>query len=241
MAVVPSTPLLLPVVAVGPDADLDPVRDASLRAVRWLLDSDPAQVHVLGVGALTRRHQPGARGSFGGFGVDVTVHLPGGQTPPTAGAPDVDRVVLPRALAVGAWLLGEVGSQVPATGVELAPDTDDAGYDAVVNELLDVPARQALLLVADGTARLTERAPGAFDTRAVSHAQRVSRAVAAADAAGLMGLDAALAIDLLDDGWPAWQVLGRLAARQPWAGTLDLDVAPLGVQYLVARWWPSAS
>jgi hypothetical protein len=93
----------------------------------------------------------------------------------------------------------------------------------------------AHLVVANGSARRNDAAPGYVDERAVPFDAAVEAALRAADAAALQGLDVDLAAGLLV-GNPAGLVrLGALLRR---AGPPMMDYAgdPYGVQYWVMRW-----
>jgi hypothetical protein len=93
-----------------------------------------------------------------------------------------------------------------------------------------------LLVVANGSATRTEKAPGHFDDRAAAFDAMIGKALAAGDPAALADLD----LDLADELWalPDADVLRSLAGRVPPAveAHVDYDDAPYGVQYWVVRW-----
>jgi hypothetical protein len=93
----------------------------------------------------------------------------------------------------------------------------------------------AYLVVANGSARRHETAPGYVDERAVALDAAVEAALRAADAAPLESLDVDLAAALLV-GNPAGLV--RLGTLLRHAGPPMMDYAgdPYGVQYWVMRW-----
>jgi hypothetical protein len=68
----------------------------------------------------------------------------------------------------------------------------------------------------------------------------VRTALAAADPAGLLALDANVATELGAMGRAAWQVLAgaALAVGEPWTGELLYSDLPFGVAYHVAVWDP---
>lgn len=130
------------------------------------------------------------------------------------GAPADDP--LPLALAVGRTLLGRE-SVLLGVRDSLGPTTGD------------------LLVVADGTARRTEKAPGHLDDRAQAYDEAVLAAVRAGDPAALAGLDPVLGAALLAGGVPVWRALGAAVAGRFTADLLYAG-APFGVGYVVATW-----
>ncbi|MBO9524493.1 MAG: hypothetical protein J7518_23380 [Nocardioidaceae bacterium] len=90
-----------------------------------------------------------------------------------------------------------------------------------------------LLVVANGSAKRTEKAPGHFDERAAGFDAELGNALRTGDLASLRALDVALAEEL-------WADVDALVAL-PGLGTVtevqvDYDDAPYGVQYWVVRW-----
>ena len=208
----PSPPLLVPELAAGAAAELDPLRAACREAVRRLLAARPDEVVVIGTGPVTGRFPPGTTGTLAGYGVPVAATLPGG--PPRPGP-------LPLALTLGAWLLA--GADVPCSGVVVDPDTEH------------VPDAPAYLVVGDGSARRSEKAPGHVDQRAEPFDAAVAAALAAGNAAAVRDLDPVLGADLLAAGVPAWRAIGRAAAG-PFDAELLYADDPYGVGYFVASW-----
>jgi hypothetical protein len=155
--------------------------------------------------------------------------------------------------AVG-WLLEEA-----ARVVVLGADTDPAnagrgmpvpaalriaqrllgGHPAVwapqPGDVPDLRDGDAVLVVADGSACRSEKAPGHLDPRAVTFDDTVESALRDGDPEALAALDAALGEELWCRSVPALQALGRLVNR-PEQAVVDLADAPFGVAYWVARW-----
>lgn len=219
IAFVPSAPLLLPALGGGPE-DL---RAACLGAVCALEGAERLVV----VGAAP---EPGPVTGT----VDAT---PWGA--PGRPAPDA----LPLALAVGTSLL--------AAG-PLAPRARELyGAAGAAHDLdLDLDSRRTgLLVVGDGTAKRTEKAPGYYDSRAEAFDRQVEDALAAGDPEALLSLDEAQAGELWVDGLAAWRAAAAAAraevrpggaAPRGWRGELRYAAAPYGVGYLVATWSPVA-
>jgi hypothetical protein len=211
---VPAAPLLVPAVAGGSAGLDEAMRAASLAAVAGAIRGRCDQVIVVAAADESVEHSPASTWDFGGFGVprrDL----------------DPDRSRLPAALGIGAWLLDRSGWSGPRRYVGVA-ETRDLAID---------PARAAILLVVgDGSACRTERAPGYLDDRAENFDTTIATALADGDLAALAGLDDALAADLLCSSLPVWRSVAAAVADTVISPTLDLHVAPYGVAYFVARW-----
>ncbi|MFE0423314.1 hypothetical protein [Streptomyces sp. NPDC058953] len=229
-AVCPCPPLLVPDVATGAAAELDTVRTACLDAVAALAAAEPGLLVVVGPAEPeSAGHYPsGAIGDFRGFGVDTEVRLGTGEP---GGRP------LPYPLAVGAWLLERAGwSSAPVEGLavdeRLAPGAcADAGRETARRA-----DRVALLVMGDGSACRTVKAPGYLDDRAAAFDAAAARALDAADTGALAALDPELAAELKAAGRAPWQVLAGAAEGTGPTGRLLADEAPYGVGYLVAAW-----
>ncbi|MDP9182026.1 MAG: hypothetical protein M3P04_04535 [Actinomycetota bacterium] len=130
------------------------------------------------------------------------------------GSPADDALPLP--LAVGRHLLGDRPHRL--WGVPSGP----------------LPEADSLLVVADGSAKRTPKAPGGFDPRAEGFDAGVVEALRAADAAALAALDEDLATDLWAAGAAAWRALAGVPG--PWRGEVLYADAPHGVGYVVATW-----
>jgi hypothetical protein len=214
----PATPLLYPDIT-GRDAVVPELRAACARAVTRLLNSEPDTVAVIGPAELTGQWDPASR-------LDPSVFAP--SIPRTG-----DRS-LPPTLGLGAFLLDQAGyggqRRLQAVGrCEPASACIQLG-----TRLRETETKVALLVMGDGSARRTLKAPGYLDNRAAAFDAEVERAVRDSDLGALQRLDQHLARDLLATGWPAWQVLsGALQDLALSADVLYCD-APFGVGYLVA-------
>ncbi|MFD8596496.1 hypothetical protein ACFV1L_16005 [Kitasatospora sp. NPDC059646] len=224
-AVCPCPPLLVPEVAVGAAGEAEELRTACLDAVRGLADAD--LVVVVGTGDRAGVWTEGGAGSFRRYGVPKAVKLPLGG---------VDGPELSPALTVGAWLLEEAGVRVPTHAVAVRPDTAVDRLLGLGRGLAELADRVGLLVMGDGSARRSVKAPGYLDERAEGHDRAVAAALAAADARALAALDADLSAELLADGRAPWQVLAGAADGVRLGGELRYEDAPYGVGYLVASW-----
>lgn len=133
---------------------------------------------------------------------------------------------LPVGYASAAWLLDEAGWDGPR--VYTRPGSIDLADD------------DGIVVVADGTACRSERAPGHLDARAEDVDDRLSSALAAGDLRVLDDLDDTTVRELMVGGFRALGWLRAAASDQSVSAELDYDGAPLGVGLWVARWvWGS--
>jgi hypothetical protein len=158
-----------------------------------------------------------------------------------AAAPDdADaRPALPPGPGIGAYLLDQAGYRGERLIWSVSADEPVAGCRKLGADLAGRDTGTALLVIGDGSARRSPRAPGHFDERAAAFDAEAERAVRAGDVRALLDLDPGLARDLMATGRPAWQVLAgalegctSLSVAVPYAGD------PFGVAYLVATLHP---
>lgn len=228
IAVVPEPPLLVPELATGATAETAALRSAARSAAAALAGAAPRWVAVGSDAGGRRTVAPTARGTFVGFGADVVV----GLSPQAAGVVDP---MLPLPLLVAGWLAADHSVEVRGELVE--PGAPEAACRALGAGFATADA--ALLVVGDGAATHTEKAPGHLDERAGPFDAAVAAALAAADPAALAGLDPELAAQLRASGRAPWQVLAGAAAGRSWRGELLYSAAPFGVGYHVALWRPA--
>jgi hypothetical protein len=203
----------VPEVASAAAGELDDLREACDAAVGHLLAAGPEQVVTVGVG------------------------------PEPSGA-EIGRPDLPLSRAVGVWLLARAGlAEAPAAGHIVAPDAARVECARLGASIADDDQRVALLVLGDGSACRSVKAPGYFDERAEPFDAGVARALADADAQALLELDADLSGQLHCAGRAPWQVLagGVRQDGRSWQGRLHYDGAPYGVAYFVATWSPERS
>lgn len=249
-AVCPCPPLLVPEVAASAAPELDEARAACEDALGVLAAARPDLLVVVGSARREDRgpYPEGATGSFRGFGVardvvlgrahagaDVRTYI-GAHAGAGAGGAGAHRE-LPTSLAVAAWLLERVRwSAAPVSGLGVG---EPLATDRCVQAGKEIAARSdrvALLVMGDGSACRTLKAPGYLDERAAGFDEAVARALAAADVAALKALDAELAYDLKAAGRAPWQLLAGAADDAGLSGELLYDAAPYGVGYFVAAW-----
>jgi aromatic ring-opening dioxygenase LigB subunit len=96
--------------------------------------------------------------------------------------------------------------------------------------------RVALLVMGDGSACRTVKAPGYLDDRAEAFDAAAAHALGTADPGALIALDALLAYELKAAGRAPWQVLAGAGEGAGLRGQLLYEDATYGVGYLVATW-----
>lgn len=236
VAMVPEPPLLVPELATGAAAETADLRASCVAAVTRLAGAAQDWVAVGADRGGRRTVAPGARGSFVGFGVDVVVALGA----PGAGPVDPE---FPLPLLVAGWLAGRTDGVVPRIRGELvAPEASrdeclDLGA-VLAAECAACPDPVALLVVGDGAATHTDKAPGHLDGRAGPFDAAVAAALRDADPDALARLDGELASVLFASGRAPWQVLAGATRGGRWRGELLHSSIPFGVGYHVAVWTP---
>ena len=227
-AFLPHPPLLIPAVASGAAAELDPLREACRTAIVRVRGADSRRLVLLGSGDTSALHSPLARGSLSGYGVSLDVHL---GSPACGGA-----LELPLSLTIGAWLVGHaLGPATAATGLSVG--SDFASSRAAV-ELLALAESEpvGLVVMGDGSARRSTQAPGYLDLRAEPFDAGVEAALGTGDGDELASLDEQLGAELLASGVPVWRAAGAVLAGARYDAEVLYADAPYGVAYFVAAW-----
>ena len=151
----------------------------------------------------------------------------------------------PLPLLVAGWAAGRTGARVRIRGELVAPDETPAACAALGSVLAAEwaadPEPVGLLVVGDGAATHTEKAPGYLDERAGPFDAGVAAALRDADGPALAALDPGLAAELFAAGRAPWQVLAGATAGEDWRGELLHSSLPFGVAYHVAVWTPAGA
>ncbi len=218
VALVPASPLLLPGLTGAGDPVPD-LRAAVAAVVRDLVSTRPDEVVVLAEAEPAGEHRVGPELGLHRWGV-------GSGTAVRGGGADV-----PLPFAVASVLLDAAGWDGPRRHVAVAPGTppDEAARAGAATV---TGAGTGYLVLAEGTACRTEKAPGHLDPRAHAFDDLLLAALVD-DLDGVLALDPGLAAELWVHGLAAWQALaggmGPGAALEPrWTGD------PLGVFLVVA-------
>lgn len=202
-----------------------------------------------GVGEVTGAGAGAGAGAGGAGGVGAS----GGDSGEAAGEPCCG-------LLVGRWLLEAVvdADVAPCEAWEIGEETAPDECARLGRELGERCQRAAFLVMADGSARRTLKAPGYLDERAEPFDDAVARALADADVAALAAIDPMAASEVMAAGRAPWQVLagaaqaagavgvagaaalaeaaGSGAVARRWRGDLLSYQAPYGVGYFTALW-----
>ncbi|NYD57595.1 hypothetical protein BKA08_001833 [Nocardioides marinisabuli] len=115
-------------------------------------------------------------------------------------------------------------------------DQRSGGFETVVSATSSTSVGGTnVLVVANGSARRSEKAPGHLDERAQGFDADVEKALRCGDVEALRGIDRALARELMVCNIDGLADLGKVL---PPGLTAEVDYAddPFGVQYWVMRW-----
>jgi len=220
---IPAAPLLCP------DVDIEELlvdeRDASIELILEFTQ-DAQQVIVIGSGDRTHWFDQGGVGSTRGFGGLLDYGLGTGT------------VKLPQPLTIAAAILSGANWSGATIGLEVAHDSTADDRKKLGSEVALKADELATLVVVvgDGSATRTEKAPGYVQPDAASFDEAMARAINEADVYAILDVDQEQADRLWCRGIPAWQVAANAAGQMQ--GTLILESAPFGVNYLVASWRP---
>ncbi|MGW7443197.1 class III extradiol dioxygenase subunit B-like domain-containing protein [Kitasatospora sp. NPDC054795] len=226
-AVCPCPPLLVPEVAAGAAPELDALRTACDEALAALVAAGPQLVVVVGIGPTAEVWTEGGAGSFRRYGVPLVAKLPGDR---------VEGPELAPSLTVGAWLLERAGVTLPTHACAVPADAPADRMLGLGQGLAGLAERVALLVLGDGSACRSVKAPGYLDERAEGFDTALAAALGTADLAALAALEPGLAAELKADGRAPWQVLAGAAEGAGLTGRLGYQEAPYGVGYVVASW-----
>ena len=222
-ALCPSPPLLYPGIT-GRQAVVPELRAACAEAAGRLVRDETEEIVVVGPAGTTGTWAPASR-------LDPSLFA---SAMASTGTPS-----LPLSLGLGAMLLDEAGYRGRRRLQAIGQDEPASTCARLGAELEMSAARTALLVMGDGSARRTLKAPGYLDPRAAAFDSAVESAVRAGDLDALQRLDPILARELMVTGRPAWQVLsGAMRSSRLRTEILYCD-APFGVAYLVAQVQPA--
>jgi hypothetical protein len=217
-AVCPWPPLLARELT-GANPVIDRLRDACSQAVEQLVQAGPELIVIIGPASVTRVWDASDQ-------LDLSLFAPAlGRT----GNP-----ALPPSVGLGGLLLdraGYSGDRILQAVAEDEPTASCAELGAGVRRSAD---RVGLLVMGDGSARRSTKAPGHLDERAAAFDAQTEQAFRTADFDALLAISPRVARELMATGRAGWQVLaGALRQARPDAEILYND-APFGVAYLVA-------
>lgn len=160
---------------------------------------------------------------------DAVTGMPQGQrvmvlANPVSGANAARGITVPLGHRVARSLLGEV---------EFEPQLALPYAAAAILELVE-PA--TLIVMADGSARRGEKAPGHLHPDATAFDDQIESALRNGDAAALAALDPDLGEELWCEGIPGFRVLAEVARDRQVTTEVRYADAPYGVAWWVSRW-----
>lgn len=221
-AICPQAPFLVD----GASGATDPapqVRDAVRRVSTWLAELASAHhdpdIVVVGLGRTTGERPVDAAFSAARL----------------RGTREASSVVLPTALGLGRQVLREVGTEATRL-LEVAPGTDRDTLVHLGRGIGEGPRPVLLLVLADGSACRTEKAPGYLDSRAAPFDAALEQALAEGNSDALLDIDPDLASAVRCEGRETLQVLAGAVGTSTVSADLIHSSAPFGVCYLAATW-----
>jgi len=230
-ALCPAPPLLARELT-GADPVVPDLRQACLDAVTVLVQSCPDLVAVIAPGERT--------GTWDGdAGFDLSWYAPGLRAEPRCGAPAGAHAALPLPLGLGRRLLDQAGYGGARVLQSVADHEPAARCTSLGATLAALAKRVAVLAMADGSARRRPTAPGHRDERAAAFDAAVERAVRGGRLDRLLGIDEALARELMAAGRPVWQMMAGAFGDAPVSSLVHYSDDPFGVAYLVASLAPA--
>lgn len=226
IAIVPSTPLLVPELSGAAAAEVAELTTAVLAAAALL----PPRWVAIGTGGVDEVLGHNEIGSFAGYGADVRV----GLSP--AAEPGQQPAEFPLCALIAGWVRGRAR---PEADAEVRVYRGDHDVDAALElgrqlraELDGAPEPVGVLIVADGANSLTDAAPGGYDPGSPA----AQRALDDALANGEIGALRTLPEQIL--GRVAFGVLAGLTEPGPRSAKELYRGAPYGVGYSAGAWQP---
>ena len=221
VAICPPAPLLARELT-GLDPVIPELRQACAAAAERLVRSGPEVIAVVGPGRRTAVWPADGRLNLAAFG--PALGIGDGSTGPP----------LPLPLGLGTRLLDESGYTGPRLLQSVHSGEPTAGCLRLGADLHALSDRVGLLVMADGSACRSLRAPGYLDPRAAAFDAALEEAVRSGDLGPLRVMDARLAGELLVAGRSAWQVLAGAMPGRARSTEIHYKDDPFGVFYLVA-------
>jgi hypothetical protein len=218
-----AAPPLLAAELSGADPSAAALRTAARAAVTALTASGPGLIAVVAVGDALREWPPDGQPDL----------APYGGPPLRSGSP------VPLGVGLGARLLDDAGWAGGRSLWSIGCGDPLARCRELASAVCAASSRVGLLVLADGSARRTLKAPGYLDERAGPYDASIEAAIVDGDLTALHRLDPALAGELMVTGWPAFQVLAAAFAGNRAETTMLYAGAPFGVGYLVATLRPA--
>lgn len=224
-AVIPGAPVLAPGLDGALQSAAEP-RAACLRALRRVTEAGPDEIVIVAEGDREE--------VFGQDPPDGLHRLGGLAHGPTR----TGRDCLPAPLAVGAALLREAGWVGPVVHRSLDRDAPTSCAIDLGQRLRDAPERRGLVLMASGSARMTDKAPGAFHAGARDFTAVYLRALRSGSPEDLHAAGSLPFAEQLSDARLPLQVLTGALSGAPIDTVVDFAQEFHGVFYACASFIP---
>jgi hypothetical protein len=228
-ALVPAAPVLLPALS-GREQPAAVVLNAALCVIRQLIDSAPAEVMVL-----AEADRYGVFDTSAPWGLHRLGGMPArdsGDARATCGEP------LPVPLAIGAALLRLAGWTGPvdyhALDRSLSPEAAIEYGRKLSSSTLPV----GLLLLGNGSACCTDKAPGSFHSGAQAFNEALTSIIRTGDQTTVEQLSAEATAEQLSDIRLPLQVLAGADSPARLRGSIAYDEPFMGVHYICAAFLP---
>lgn len=225
IAIIPSTPVLVPELVGAAAAEVAELRAAVIAAAALL----PQRWVVVGRGDSDGVIDPDCIGTFAGFGVDMPVRLA-----PGAAQSEATPVDLPLCALIAGWVRGQAQPEAVAH-VRVYSDQHGAAAARTSGRQLRAEIGQlsqptGVVVIADGVNTLKLGAPGGYRPDDAGVQVALDDALACGDAAALTRLPGQVT------GRVAYQVLAGLAEPAPRSAKELYRGAPYGVGYFAGIW-----
>jgi hypothetical protein len=136
----------------------------------------------------------------------------------------------------GRGITEPLGHRIARRLLDGTPFEPQVALPCAAAALLESSEPTVLVVMADGSARRHEKAPGHLHPGARAFDDRIEAALRSGDADLLAGLDPELGAEVWCEGVPAFQVLGEVARGRAVTAEVGYADAPYGVAWWVARW-----
>jgi len=226
-ALVPAAPVLVPELSGQMMPAAGPL-DAAHAALRRLIDSDPEQLVVVAEADREAEFDRSAR-----IGLHRLGGLPRLEDPDAAATEE-----LPLPLAIGAALLDELDWAGPTSYRLLNKSISSAEAAELGQQLDEGDSRTGLVLLGNGSARSTEKAPGSLDPNAEQFNQDLLSMIEQGDRDAISQLSAEASEGQMSDIRLPLQLLAGVASLSPPVGEVGFADQFKGVYYLCATFLP---
>ena len=228
-ALVPAAPVLLPALS-GREHPAAAVLNAALEVMRQLIESDPAEVIVL-----AEADRDGVFDNSAPWGLH---RLGGMRTSDEIDATAARVEPLPVPLAIGAALLGTAGWTGPAAFHALDRSISPEAAIEYGRRLSSNALPVGLLLLGNGSACCTDKAPGSFHSGAQAFNEELTSMIRTGDQRIVEQLSAEAAAEQLSDIRVPLQVLAGAGSPDYLRRSIAYDEPFMGVHYICAAFLP---